>query len=107
MVAACGWAHKDGICNCHQPWRLAPDDVRVGQPVASQDRPGIDVDSIRAALTDEDEIAHGESWDDVRKKGLGVCAYCEDEWPCRTQRGIDRLLAALSEHPDTGDAPQS
>jgi hypothetical protein len=53
-------------------------------------------DALRAALTDEDEIAHGEAWDDVQKRGIGVCAYCDDEWPCRTQRGIDRLLAALA-----------
>jgi hypothetical protein len=50
---------------------------------------------VRYALTSEDEIAHGEAWDDVRKRGLGVCAYCHDAWPCRTQLGIDRLLLAL------------
>jgi hypothetical protein len=43
--------------------------------------------AVRTALTDEDEIAHGEA---------RVCAYCEAEWPCRTQQGIDRLLAALA-----------
>jgi hypothetical protein len=48
---------------------------------------------VRAALTDEDEIAHGEAFYDG---GLGVCAYCRNEWPCRTQQGINRLLARLA-----------
>lgn len=53
------------------------------------------VEAAIAALTSEDEIAHGEAWDDVRKRGRGECAYCDMDWPCRTQRGIDRLLAIL------------
>jgi hypothetical protein len=52
------------------------------------------LDAVRAALVSEDEIAHGEASDGVR--GLGECAYCDMPWPCRTQRGIDRLLARLS-----------
>jgi hypothetical protein len=57
---------------------------------------------VRTALTSEDEIAHGEA---VREGPdgyvrLGVCAYCDDTWPCRTQRGIDRLLAAIQATPD-------
>ena len=59
-------------------------------------RPDSGIDDVIASLTSEDEIAHGEAWDDVRKVGLGSCAYCDDEWPCRTQRGIDALLARLS-----------
>lgn len=55
------------------------------------------LDALLAALRSEDEIAHGEAWDDERKRGLGVCAYCDDEWPCRTQQGIDRALAAFEE----------
>lgn len=57
-----------------------------------------------AALTDEDEIAHGEavrggnSNDPQAYEGMGVCAYCGDAWPCRTQRGIDRLLALFLDH---------
>ncbi len=57
---------------------------------------------LRAALTSEDEIAHGEAV----KEGpdgyvpLGRCAYCDGAWPCRTQRGINRLLARLSEKPE-------
>ncbi len=54
------------------------------------------LDVVRAALTDEDEIAHGEAWSAGRGEGIGLCAYCSDSWPCRTQRGIDRLLAALA-----------
>lgn len=62
-------------------------------------------DAVRAALTDEDEIAHGEAvrGGDTRDprtyEGVGVCAYCGDDWPCRTQRGIERLLARLAEVP--------
>jgi hypothetical protein len=56
---------------------------------------------VEDALTSEDEIAHGEAV--VERPdgnqggyiGLGSCAYCDGEWPCRTQRGIDRLRASL------------
>lgn len=48
---------------------------------------------IRVALTDEDEIAHGEAVG--ANGGTGECAYCGDAWPCHTQRAIDRLLARL------------
>jgi hypothetical protein len=54
--------------------------------------------AVVAALTNEDEIAHGEAVaerDGVRV-ALGVCAYDDDPWPCRTQRAIDRLLAVLA-----------
>jgi hypothetical protein len=54
------------------------------------------MDVIRKALTSEDEIAHGEAWHSD-KGGLGVCAYCDADWPCRTQQGLDRLLATLSQ----------
>jgi len=54
------------------------------------------LDPLVAALTDEDEIAHGEAWSET-KGGLGVCAYCDEAWPCRTQRGIDKALTALRE----------
>jgi hypothetical protein len=62
--------------------------------VTERDALALAVDS----LTSEDEIAHGEAvWE--RDGGAvvetGRCAYCDDEWPCRTQRGIDRLLAAI------------
>lgn len=60
---------------------------------------------VVAALTNEDEIAHGEAWlydGDNAGHGLGVCAYCDDKWPCRTQRGINRLLAALRVVPEAG-----
>ncbi len=53
---------------------------------------------VRSALASEDEIAHGEAWSEARG-GLGVCAYCDDEWPCRTQRGIDRLLRYIGDTP--------
>lgn len=48
---------------------------------------------IRVALTDEDEIAHGEAVG--ANGGTGECAYCGDAWPCHTQRAIDLLLARL------------
>lgn len=53
---------------------------------------------IREALTSEDEIAHGEAVfeRDGALVRTGHCAYCDDDWPCRTQRGIDRLLVALA-----------
>ena len=56
------------------------------------------LDLVRAALTDEDEIAHGEAVVERgrRRLEMNVCAYCREEWPCRTQRGIDRLLALVS-----------
>ncbi len=62
-------------------------------------------EAVIAALTDENEIAHGEAYDG--KRLMGVCAYCDDEWPCRTQQGIDRLLARLgvAPEPEREDAP--
>ena len=51
---------------------------------------------LRERLTSEDEVGHGEAYEPSRG-GLGVCAYCDGEWPCRTQRGIDKLLALLPE----------
>lgn len=61
-----------------------------------------DWDLLRAkvvsALTSEDEIAHGEAVVESRlgrMLEMNVCAYCGSEWPCRTQRGVDRLLAVL------------
>lgn len=53
------------------------------------------MDAIIDALTSEDEIAHGEAYEPSHG-GLGVCAYCDREWPCRTQRAIDRLLAVIA-----------
>jgi hypothetical protein len=50
---------------------------------------------VIAALTSEDQIAHGEASDGVRL--LGECAYDDEPWPCRTQRGIDSLLSRLGE----------
>jgi hypothetical protein len=47
------------------------------------------------ALNSEDEVAHGEAYTPERG-GLGECAYDNEPWPCRTQRGIDRLRAALT-----------
>jgi hypothetical protein len=56
---------------------------------------------VIAALTDEDEIAHGEAVSGTAGLPIGLCTYCGDDWPCRTQRGIDRLVAALaSPEPD-------
>ena len=57
---------------------------------------------VIAALTDEDEIAHGEAVMENRRGQLlemNVCAYCGSEWPCRTQRGIDRLLDQIGRKP--------
>lgn len=51
---------------------------------------------VLEALTSEDEIAHGEAWNDMHKRGQGWCAECGDHWPCHTQRAINRLLAALA-----------
>ena len=55
------------------------------------------MEQVIAALTDEDEIAHGEAvvMQDSEYVPLGLCAYCDDTWPCRTQRGIDRLLTLI------------
>ena len=60
-----------------------------------------DRQDVIAALTSEDEIAHGEAVfeRDGRLVQTGKCAYCDDDWPCRTQRGIDRLLASLRDPP--------
>jgi hypothetical protein len=67
-------------------------------------------DIVRRALTSEDEVAHGEAirggWtEDPRSRdGMGVCAYCDAPWPCRTQQGIDRLLGIVNLHSrDEGD----
>jgi hypothetical protein len=72
----------------------------VGGRLAEREEAGMTewADAVIEALTSEDEIGHGEAVKDgpdgyVR---LGVCAYCDGEWPCRTQRGIDRLLAAVA-----------
>ena len=57
-----------------------------------------EAERVRAALISENEIAHGEAVtpDPIADlRGLGWCAYCRDVWPCRTQRGINRLLAIL------------
>ena len=77
-------------------WPTAPVSGAAALPTSP---PALDAGDVIAALTDEDEIAHGEAWDDVRKAGVGVCAYCDGDWPCRTQQGIDRLLARLAEQP--------
>jgi hypothetical protein len=65
-------------------------------PVLTEVRPK--TADVRAALTSEDEIAHGEAVTQHATRTyerLGRCAYCEEIWPCRTQRGIDRLLAII------------
>ena len=54
--------------------------------------------AVVAALTSEDEIAHGEAVKTDSHGGyirLGGCAYDNEPWPCHTQRGIDRLLARI------------
>jgi hypothetical protein len=54
----------------------------------------------KVALTSEDEIAHGEAVTQHANgtyERLGQCAYCNDIWPCRTQRGINRLLAIIED----------
>ena len=49
---------------------------------------------VAAAMTSEDEIAHGEAV--YERDGeiihTAECAYDDEAWPCRTQQGIDRLL---------------
>jgi hypothetical protein len=57
------------------------------------------LDVVVAALTSEDELAHGEAFEPSRG-GLGVCAYCERPWPCHTQQAIDRLLSRLAAKAD-------
>jgi len=52
--------------------------------------------ALRTALLSEDEIAHAEAYYDGP---LGVCAYCDREWPCRTQKAIDRALSAAAPAP--------
>lgn len=101
-------------CSCNPlVLTIAPDGSisRVGggpleEPIdtgVARSTPAEALDAVIAALTDEDEIAHGEAWDDVRKQGRGFCAYDDDDWPCRTQKGIDRLLARLTPKEPTDD----
>ena len=52
------------------------------------------IELVEAALTDEDELAHGEAVAD-NGRCLGMCAYCDRDWPCPTQQAVDRLLAAI------------
>jgi hypothetical protein len=95
-LAARGAEARAGVPDAH------PDDghahhftcIRCGVNAPAEARAG-GLDVIRAALTSEDEIAHGEAYEPSRG-GLGVCAYCDGEWPCRTQQGINRLLARLA-----------
>ena len=60
---------------------------------------------VESALRSEDEIAHGEAIlggdtsDPRSHEGVGRCAYCGEPWPCRTQRGIDRLLDLIAAEP--------
>ncbi len=75
----------------------------LGDPFAATPSPSPVTDGLRerviAALTSEDEIAHAEAWNEAENRGIGICAYCGHEWPCRTQQAIDRLLAALRATP--------
>lgn len=54
-----------------------------------------------AALQSEDGLRHGEAIrggnvNDPRARDLiGVCAYCDQPWPCRTERHHAPLHAAL------------
>ena len=52
------------------------------------------IELVEAALTDEYELAHGEAVADDGRC-LGMCAYCDQDWPCHTQQAVDRLLAAI------------
>lgn len=80
-------------------WESA-DDIRDCLGQAQADRRAL-LDLLRAArkaLMSEDEIGHGQA----AMEGfggevvlLGECAYCDGDWPCRTQAAIDRLLAKL------------
>jgi hypothetical protein len=99
-----GWKgyafHLDEVILLFRPVTLHADAaIRGARPMTSplEQRDGLReaLERVKAALTDEDEIAHGEAWSLAPLRGLGICAYCEGNWPCRTQRGIDRLLEAI------------
>jgi hypothetical protein len=103
--ANCGWAIRpcgDALGLCIYAGRH-DGPHKFGRPwaerliVTSASKPGLPA-AVHVALTDEDEIAHGEAvfeGGDGAVVRTGKCAYDGEPWPCRTQRGIDRLLARL------------
>ena len=87
--------YKDGKGDVYLPDNDLASEYRRGYVNGTADGRADALRPVLAALTSEDEIAHGEAITMRGGAGVGVCAYCEDEWPCRTQRGIDRLLSSF------------
>lgn len=63
---------------------------------------------VLVALESEDELRHGEAVKEraIGYVGLGICAYCGEYWPCRTEqrqgplRSLLRAALAAAPPPD-------
>ena len=75
----------------------SPQDMEYAICAIEQEARSSVITLVEAALTDENELAHGEAVYERGGPGLGMCAYCDEDWPCSTQQTVDRLLANLKE----------